>query len=146
MYHPFLLVQRGLHLRLLSLPTHGLVLYGRLIMYRSTDRFQCLYPISDRRCTCCGNGWVGLAQLTCCSKTSPVGKILGLKETHPKRCRGKSSEETKPALLSTCCANSFNDCELIHEPRTVADFITNKTLLPAGTTRDSTEQPDHNKS
>jgi len=44
LYHPFLLVQRGLHLRLLSLPTRGLVLHGRLIMYRSADHFQCSYP------------------------------------------------------------------------------------------------------
>ena len=36
----------------------------------------------------------------------------------------------------SCCANSFKGCKLIHEPRTVADFITNKALLPVGTTRD----------
>ena len=165
LYHSFLLVQRGLHLRLLSLPTRGLVLHGRLIMYRSADRFQYLNLISDRRCSCHGNRWVGLAQLTCCSKKSLVGKISGLKTMSDmvrktpkqlppppppppkkKKCRGKSSEKTKPALLSTCCANSFNGCKLIHEPRTVADFITNKTLLPVGTTRDWTKQPDHYKS
>ena len=67
----------------------------------------------------------------------------GRRRSTSKKCHGKSSEKTKPALLSTCCANSFNG---IHEPRTVADFITNKTLLPVGTTRDWTEQPNHNKS
>ena len=94
-------------------------------MYHSADRFKYSYLISNRRCSCRGNGWVGLAQLTCRSKKLSVGKISGLKtmwygpedaETHPKKCRVKSSEKTKPALLSTCCANSFNGCELIHEP------------------------------
>ena len=124
-------------------------------MYRSADHFQYSYPISNWRCSCHGNRWVGLTQLTCCSKKSSVGKISGLKSMSvwsgrrwsiPKNWRGKSSKKTKPALLSTCCGNSFNGCELIYEPRTVADFYTNKTLLPVGTTRDWTEQLDHNKS
>jgi len=61
------------------------------------------------------------------------------------KCRGKSSEKIKPALLSTCCcAISFNCCELIH--RLLQILFAKKTIfLPVGTTRGWTKQLDHNK-
>jgi len=46
LYHPFLLVRRGLHLLLLlSLQTFGLVLQAMLILYRNANRFQYIQSV-----------------------------------------------------------------------------------------------------
>ena len=154
LYHSFLLVQQGLHLRLLSLPTRGLVLHGRLIMYCSAVRFQYSYLISVRCCSCHGNRWVGLAQLTCRSKKSSIGKISALKTMW------YGPEDTKAPPKNVVVSLQKRQNQHCFQPvvrtlstvaswftsHTVADFITNKTLLPVGTTRDWREQPKYYKS
>ena len=95
---------------------------ARLVMFRSADRFQYSYPISDRRCSCCGNGKSRVRETNLSFEKVVSWQDIRLEnyawygpedtETTkhpPKKCR------IKPALLSTCCcANSFNGCELIH--------------------------------
>ena len=117
LYHSFLLVQRGLHLLLLSLQTVGLVSQARLVMFCSANRFQYLYQISNWRCSCHGNG-KGRA----CATNLSFEKVVSWQDID------------RPWKLC-----------LMWSGRRRSKRSTKKTILPVETIRGWTEQLDHNK-
>jgi len=149
LYHPFLLVQWGLHLCLLSLPTCGLVLpqrwslpvlvsdirsalqlpWKRMDRARSTNlSFEKVVSWQDIRL----ENYVKYGPED--AKTPPKNVVVSLQKRQNQHC-------FRPVVWTLSMVASW-----FKRHRTVAYFITNKTLHPLGPTRDWTEQPDHNKS